>query len=102
LEMAQNELTETHSKLQSQMSNLAKNIDRERQTLNMNQTAFKNYAKEVKKKLEVLATRDRMLQLSQERNVYSKKIIYVLYSIIITLIISIIAAYTYFSKKITA
>lgn len=96
---AQNELAQTHSNLQAEMALLAQSIDKERQVLSSNQTAFDNYTKTVKNKLELLATRDRMLQLSQERNVYKKKVIYILFAIIIALTVAIISAYTFFGKK---
>lgn len=54
---------------------------------------------QIKQRLETAATRDRMLQLSQERNIYKKKVIYVLLAIIIALITAILASYNVFSKK---
>ena len=45
----------------------------------------------LKKKQEILHTRNRMLQLSQERNIYKKKVIYVLLTIIISIFIIIMA-----------
>tara|TARA_Y100001958_G_C21177827_1_gene508291 strand:- start:487 stop:1386 length:900 start_codon:yes stop_codon:yes gene_type:complete len=44
-------------------------------------------------------TKDRMLELSQDRNSYKQKVIYTLISIIISLLVSIVVAYTYFKKK---
>ena len=54
---------------------------------------------QIRSRLEVAATRDRMLQLSQERNIYKKKVIYVLLAIIIALTTAILASYSFFSKK---
>jgi uncharacterized protein len=48
--------------------------------------------------VQLVATRDRMLQLSQERNVYKKKIIYVLLSMIIALIVFVMSGYTISGK----
>jgi hypothetical protein len=48
--------------------------------------------------MQLVATRDRMLQLSQERNMYKKKVIYVLFSIVIALLVAIISAYTVYGK----
>ena len=44
-------------------------------------------------------TKDRMLELSQDRNSYKQKVIYTLISIVISLLVSIVVAYTYFKKK---
>jgi len=49
--------------------------------------------------LNLIATRDRMLQLSQERNIYKKKIIYLLFSIIIAILIITILLFTIYNKK---
>ena len=46
-----------------------------------------------------LMTRDRMLQLSQERNIYKQKIIYTLISLIITLFASVAVVYSFYRKK---
>lgn len=96
---AQNNLARTHSNLQAEMQVLAESIDKERQVLNSNNSAFSQYANKIRDKMELLATRDRMLQLSQERNVYKKKVIYVLFAVIITLIVAGISVYTFLGKK---
>lgn len=54
--------------------------------------------KEIEYKKKLIATRNRMLQLSQEKNVYKKKVIYSLLSIIILFIIIMIVIYVYFNK----
>jgi predicted nucleic acid-binding Zn-ribbon protein len=75
-----------------------KNIQNYKQTLQNNNLLFNKYSDDIKNNVQLVATRDRMLQLSQERNVYKKKIIYVLLSIIIALIIAVIYSYNVFSK----
>lgn len=49
--------------------------------------------------LNLIATRDRMLQLSQERNIYTKKIIYILLSVIISILIITISLFRLYNKK---
>jgi hypothetical protein len=75
-------------------------IQNYKQTLLNNNLLFSKYSDDIKNKMQLVATRDRMLQISQERNVYKKKIIYVLLSMIIALIISVIFGYTVFSKLV--
>lgn len=91
-------LREKNQKLRSEQEHLVRSVGQQRQILSSNQSNFKNYSRALQNKMELLATRDRMLQLSQERNVYKKKVIYVLFAIIIALLVAIIAAYTFFRK----
>lgn len=74
-------------------------LQAEQKTLDEQQVEITKIEEELKRKLQVAATRDRMLQLSQERNIYKKKIIYVLLAIVIALITTILASYNFFSKK---
>ena len=69
-----------------------------KKTLLNNNLLYSQYSDAIKDKMQLVATRDRMLQISQERNAYKKKIIYVLVSIIIILLVSIIFGYTIFSN----
>jgi hypothetical protein len=50
--------------------------------------------------MQQVATKDRMLQISHEKNIYKRKIIYILVSMIVALIISVIFGYTFFSKLV--
>ena len=75
-----------------------KTIQTYKQTLQNNNLLFNKYSDDIKNNMQLVATRDRMLQLSQERNVYKKKIIYVLLSIIIALIVFVISGYTISGK----
>ena len=54
--------------------------------------------REIDYKRKLILTRDRMLQLSQEKNVYKTKIVYTLISFIIFLTLIIMVAYTLFSQ----
>jgi tetrahydromethanopterin S-methyltransferase subunit F len=53
---------------------------------------------EISYKQKLINTRNRMLQLSQEKNMYKTKIIYTLLSVVILLVIILLAIYVYFSK----
>jgi predicted nucleic acid-binding Zn-ribbon protein len=75
-----------------------KTIQTYKQTLQNNNLLFDKYSDDIKNNMQLVATRDRMLQLSQERNVYKKKIIYVLLSMIIALIVFVISGYTISGK----
>lgn len=71
------------------------NIVNYKNTLQNNNVLFNTYDKKINNKKQQIATHNRMLQLSQNRNIYKKKIIYTLFSIIIALLISVISVYTF-------
>jgi len=54
--------------------------------------------KEIDYKERLIDTRNRMLQLSQEKNIYKNKIIYTLFAVIIGIILVLLAVYVYFNK----
>lgn len=100
------ELNDINKKLQliqqqteKDIKDTSNSINDYKETLHNNHMLFERYKKNIKDKMQLVATRDRMLQLSQERNMYKRKIIYVLFSIIISLLIFSISAYTIFRKK---
>lgn len=105
MDPAQHLMAQTNQKLvqlkqaEGGISTLSADLAKASDMLQANQHAYNKYGQEIRNKMGVIATRDRMLQLSQERNVYKKKIIYVLLAIIIGLLIAVIAIYTFFSKK---
>jgi len=92
-------LMDIQVKTTKDIQNTAESIQNYRQTLKNNNNLFQKYSQDIQNKMQLVATRDRMLQLSQERNVYKKKVIYVLFSIIITLLIAVVSAYTFFGKN---
>jgi predicted PurR-regulated permease PerM len=55
--------------------------------------------KEIQEKEKLLLTRSRMLQISQDRNSYKKKIIYSLIALIFAIFIITIVIYVFFIKK---
>jgi predicted nucleic acid-binding Zn-ribbon protein len=98
-------LNKINDNLKNTQKNIANDIKKTnneiinyKSTLKTNNKLFNKYSDDIQNKMQIVATRDRMLQLSQERNVYKKKIIYVLLSIIIALIIAVIYSYNVFSK----
>ena len=92
------ELLKVQQETENSIKNTSSSIDEYRKTLHNNQKLFKKYNEDIQKKTHVVATRDRMLQLSQERNIYKKKIIYVLFSIIIALFVGVLVSYSFYRK----
>lgn len=74
-------------------------IDQQVEQISKDKQQVQNYEELIRSRAHVIATRDRMLQLSQERNMYKKKVIYVLLAIIIGILIAIIATYNIFTKS---
>ncbi len=58
-----------------------------------------NQLKEIQDKEKLLLTRSRMLQISQDRNSYKKKVIYTLIAIIFGLFILILFMYVLFTRR---
>jgi hypothetical protein len=84
----------------AKLTSLAKNqISNQLGQMAKDQQQVTDYEELIRGRAHVIATRDRMLQLSQERNMYKKKIIYVLLAIIIGLLVAIIATYLTFTKR---
>jgi hypothetical protein len=57
-------------------------------------------SQEIEDKIKLLDTRNKMLQLSIDQNIYKKKVIYSLLSVIIALIVAMLFFFTFFTKKI--
>lgn len=91
------------------LSTIQSNIDAQNNALleleSKNQELYQKYAiqlnqvKEIEDKEKLLLTRSRMLQISQDRNSYKKKIIYTLVALIFALFIFTLVVYVYFMKK---
>lgn len=58
-----------------------------------------NQYKEIEDKEKLLLTRSRMLQISQDRNAYKKKIIYSLLTVVFAIFIVALVLYVLFAKK---
>jgi uncharacterized protein (DUF3084 family) len=74
-------------------------IDKKAQQISEKQKQVYGQSQEIEDKIKLLDTRNKMLQLSIDQNIYKKKVIYSLLSIIIALIVGMIFFYTFFSKK---
>jgi len=74
-------------------------IDEKAKQISDKQKQVYGQSQEIEDKLILLDTRNKMLQLSIDQNVYKKKVIYSLLSIIIALIVGMLFFYTFFSKK---
>jgi Fe2+ transport system protein B len=59
-----------------------------------------NQLKEIEDKEKLLLTRSRMLQISQDRNAYKKKIIYSLIAVIFAIFIFTLVMYVLFVRKL--
>lgn len=59
-----------------------------------------NQMKEIEDKEKLLLTRSRMLQISQDRNAYKKKIIYSLIAAIFVIFIFTLVMYVFYVRKI--
>ena len=53
----------------------------------------------IKDKMKILEGRNRMLQLSMDKNIFYKKVVYVILSIVIALIIIILFAVSFFKSN---
>ena len=87
-------LVETQYEIQKKQNEIQKkaNIISEKQKQVYGQT------QEIDDKIQLFETRNKMLQLSIDRNIYKKKVIYSLLAIIIALIVGMLFFYSYFSK----
>lgn len=90
------ELTITSTQIDSDFSG---DIDAKNAELIEKQMRQKQQLNEIDEKNKLILTRSRMLQLSQEKNIYKKKIIYSLTAIIFLILIITLSTYVYFSKK---
>ena len=76
-------------------------IDKKANQISEKQKQVYGQSPEIDDKMNLLDTRNKMLQLSIDQNIYKKKVIYSLLSVIIALIVGMIFFYTFFSKKMT-
>ena len=76
-------------------------IDNKAAQISEKQKQVYGQSQEIDDKMKLLDTRNKMLQLSIDQNIYKKKVIYSLLSVIIALIVGMIFFYTFFSKKMT-
>lgn len=85
----------TQSGIMSQLRTKNSELE-DKQKIQMNQL------KEIEDKEKLLLTRSRMLQISQDRNSYKKKIIYSLLAVIFAIFILALVMYVLFVRKASA
>lgn len=94
-----NIISEIEKVIEDKIDYLGNSYKRANTRLADNKRVFDRLMNDISNKKNVVATRDRMLQLSQERNVYKQKVMNILISSLVAIIIMIIFSYTVFSKK---
>ncbi len=83
---------------QNNINQLDNEIQKREQELASKITRSSMIEREIDYKKSLMNTRDRMLQISQEQNVYKTKVIYTYMSMIILVITILIAIYVFYSK----
>ena len=76
-------------------------LNNKNQELLQKQKIQLNQLKEIEDKEKLLLTRARMLQISQDRNAYKKKIIYTFIAVIFGIFILTLVLYVLFVRKIS-
>ena len=92
--------------LKSQTINLQENIEKTRinpekmfNELKEKQIIMDKNREIIKNKMKILDGRNRMLQISIDKNIFYKKVVYVILSIVIAIIIIILFAVSFFKSK---
>jgi len=75
-------------------------IEKKADSLEEKQKQVYGQTKEIEDKIRLLETRNKMLELSIDRNLYKKKVIYSLFSVILAFVIIMICFYAFFNKKL--
>ena len=92
------DLTSQIQTLQNSSDNLENSLTTRTDTIQTAQTQLQNQQKLLEEKRALLITRNRMLQLSQDRNFYKQRVIYTLISLIFAAIVIILIGYAAFKK----
>jgi hypothetical protein len=87
------EKTQASIQLQNQL------IQQKNQDIVSNESKLNQQEQELQFKKHLLLTRDRMLELSQEKNVYKKKVIFSLLATIFAIILIMIVTFFYFKSS---
>ena len=88
--------------LDSISSQARTNIQNKNYQLLQKQQILVDQLKEIEDKEKLLLTRSRMLQISQDRNAFKKKIIYLLIAIIFLIFIFTLVMYIFYTRKMEA
>lgn len=84
---------------QAQIDAQTLSINNKSKMLDEKQKQIYGQSKEIDDKVKLLETRNRMLQLSIDRNIYKKKLIYSLLAVIIAMVVAMLFFYSYFNKN---
>jgi len=87
IEQQQGNISNTQSKIEAK----DKELQRKMQRSVMQQ-------REIEYKKKLINTRNRMLELSQEKNIYKTKVIYTLLATVVALVLILLGSYVMFSK----
>jgi len=92
--------------LKSQTINLQENIEKTKinpermfNELKEKQIILDKNREIIKNKMKILEGRNRMLQISMDKNIFYKKVVYVILSIVIAIIVIILFAVSFFKSK---
>ena len=83
---------------QAQIDQQASEIEKKTLQLEEKQKQVFGQSQELEDKMKLLDTRNKMLQLSIERNVYKKKVIYSLLAVIIAFLVGMLFFYSFANK----
>ena len=75
-------------------------IEKKAEALEEKQKQVYGQTKEIEDKMRLLETRDKMRELSIDRNLYKNKVIYSLFSVVLAFVIIMIGLYAFFNKKL--
>ena len=102
LNTMQQKLEVTGQALEDQITNSQQQLRNQRAEIDQRDQVIKNRASVIDERLakldeesQLMEVRDRMLQLSQEKNIYKQKVIYVLITLIIAFFLIGIVGYVY-------
>jgi len=83
---------------QAQIDRQNSEIENKSLQLEQKQKQVFGQSQEIEDKMRVLETRNKMLQLSIEKNIYKKKVIYTLLAVIIAIFAGMLLMYSFFNK----
>lgn len=99
------QLQQMKSNLMTQISQYKANISRQQTVINNKESELhekmeraKKQKEEIEYKKNLISTRNRMLQLSQEKNIYKQKVIYSLIAVIIFITLMMLVLYVRFNQ----